>query len=303
MKKTCAFVTLVVCLSVYASARSQPAPPATGEVETIDVPGAIGTSIDGINAHGDLAGSYMTPDFVVHGFVRIRGGFETLDFPGATTVRTIPTGINAKGDVVGIYTTSDPCVGCPGWLENVMLGFVWREGQFETLQVPGSAYTSPRGINARGHVAGEYWSDKVYGFVWDGSTYHTVDLAESPGPLSWSAGRAINAGGDLAGWYGSAETWVFHGYLLAKGQRITIDGPGSTWTIATGINAERTVVGWYVNSVGEQHGFAWRAGRITTIDIPGGVWTAVNDINDRGQMVGQYGTPDGVAHGFVLSSK
>lgn len=46
-------------------------------------------------------------------------------------------------------------------------GFVWRDGQFDTFDVPGAVWSECDGINARGDIVGVYGSSdgKVHGFV------------------------------------------------------------------------------------------------------------------------------------------
>jgi probable HAF family extracellular repeat protein len=291
----------VLVIGTLAVAPTYARTPPSFTLETIDIPGAVSTSVDGINANGDIVGSYWTADNVAHGFARINGEIETLDFPDLNTIATQAVGINARGDVVGIYTTSDPCVGCPDWIAGVLHGFLWRDGEFQTVMVPGSKYTTALSINAERDITGEYWSDKAYGWVWRNGSFTTIDMSESTAPLSWSAVYGVNARGDLVGWYGSGETWVFHGYVKTKEGDVSIDGPGSTWTLATGLNARGTVVGWSLDGAGNPHGFVWNTGTPVPFDVPGSMWTYMNDINDRGDMVGQYATPDGIAHGFVMT--
>ena len=66
---------------------------------TIDVPGAIGTYAQGINASGQIVGYYEQPDRA-HGFVLdVDGSYTTFDIPGATDTQA--WGINDNGQVVG----------------------------------------------------------------------------------------------------------------------------------------------------------------------------------------------------------
>ena len=51
----------------------------------------------------------------------------------------------------------------------------------------------------------------------------------------------------------------------------TIDVPGSTFTIAYGINASGEIVGQYRDAGGVTHGFLLSGGVYTTLDVPGGV--------------------------------
>src|SRR4029077_17755101 len=72
---------------------------AQGTYTQIDVPGAIHTYCYGINARGDLSGSYSDVSGGWHGFLLSSGSFTTFDFPGASV--TYVYGINDKGHVVG----------------------------------------------------------------------------------------------------------------------------------------------------------------------------------------------------------
>jgi hypothetical protein len=78
-----------------------------GVFSTIDFPGATATSPlgaggGGINAIGDIVGSYQGPDGKIRGFFRgASGGFTTIDFPD--TMSTAARDINAQGDIVGFY--------------------------------------------------------------------------------------------------------------------------------------------------------------------------------------------------------
>jgi probable HAF family extracellular repeat protein len=69
-----------------------------------DVPGAVHTSVNGINDAGAVAGRYTDSAGTDHGFLWQGGSFTPLDVPGA--VRTVASGVNDAGAVVGEYTDS-----------------------------------------------------------------------------------------------------------------------------------------------------------------------------------------------------
>jgi hypothetical protein len=71
---------------------------------TVDVPGAISTSVLGENDLGQLVGSYTDTQGHTHGFLDSHGHFTTLDKPGAAS--TLAADINGAGTVVGSYTDS-----------------------------------------------------------------------------------------------------------------------------------------------------------------------------------------------------
>ena len=66
----------------------------------IDFPGAVLTNAQGINAGGEIVGSYNdagTPS-KTHGYVLSGGQFRSIDFPGARV--TNARGIGPRGDIV-----------------------------------------------------------------------------------------------------------------------------------------------------------------------------------------------------------
>ena len=79
----------------------------------------------------------------------------------------------------------------------------------------------------------------------------------------------------------------------------TIEFPGSTSTVAWGINTRGDVVGIYT-SASLNHGFLLRAAQFTSIDFPGASGTELYGINTQGDMVGVY-TLAGTRRAFLLS--
>jgi uncharacterized membrane protein len=66
----------------------------------LDVPGAAGTQLSGINNVGAVAGAY-TLKGVQHGFILVGGRYLTIDYPGAA--QTVIGAINDFGDIAGFY--------------------------------------------------------------------------------------------------------------------------------------------------------------------------------------------------------
>ena len=117
-----------------------------GAYTTIDVPGALQTSVLDINARGQILGVYQDPAGLPRAFVRrAQGPVTTIAVPGATM--TIPRGINARGDVVGFYLDADL----------VRHGFLFRKGAFTTIDHPLAAADSQlHDLNDRGQIVGLY---------------------------------------------------------------------------------------------------------------------------------------------------
>jgi uncharacterized membrane protein len=84
----------------------------------IDIPGATRTAAVGINAAGQIAGSYNDSSVNQHGFLLDEGTFTTIDVPGAT--HTAVVGISAAGRIVGNYMDSSGTIhgfaAIPAWL-------------------------------------------------------------------------------------------------------------------------------------------------------------------------------------------
>jgi probable HAF family extracellular repeat protein len=92
------------------------------------VPGSPYTVASGINASGQVVGSY---DFQVvgsydfqYGFMLDNGTYTTLDVLGSPF--TFASGINASGQIVGPYVDAG----------GIQHGFVLSDGSYTTLDVP-----------------------------------------------------------------------------------------------------------------------------------------------------------------------
>ena len=246
----------------------------------LDVPGAATTYPTGINASGQIVGSYIDAANVTHGFLLSEGNYFTLDVPGA--LETQAAGINASGQIVGSYIDAT----------NNGHGFLLSEGNYTTIDVPG-APTSAVGINDSGQIVG-FYNDAggTHGFLLSAGSYTTLD---APGATIETVAYGINTSGQIVGEYVGAG-FTRHGFLLSEGNYTTLDAPGSFYgTSATGINDFGQIVGTYVDPR-VQHGFLVDGGTYTTLDFPGATGTVPSGINTSSRIVGYYGQ-----HGFVAT--
>jgi len=179
-----------------------------GEFTMIDGPDAIGTLAVGINARGDIVGSFTADQVVAHGYLLSGGEFTTIDFPDATV--NIANGINRRGNIVGWYTAAD----------DTTHGYLLSGGAFTPIDFPGATFTRADGINRRGDIVGWYrtvgttqcpvTSLDCHGFLLSEGEFTSIDF---PGAtLTTSSG--INARGDIVGRYVGADGRQ-HGYLLS----------------------------------------------------------------------------------------
>jgi hypothetical protein len=125
-----------------------------GEFTTIDHPAGRSIHALGINHRGDVAGYYEDFGGKLHGFLLIDGVYSTIDPPGSTATGGAGgiVGLNAR-EMVGFYRSAPakmPC-GCDG-----QRGFVYKQGTFTTVDVPGAVSTSLTGVNRRGDIVGSY---------------------------------------------------------------------------------------------------------------------------------------------------
>ena len=95
----CSLVALGLLVGVTGQAMAQPSYSFT----LLDVPGSSKASAValGINAPGQIVGSYYDAAYLHHGFLLDQGGYTTLDVPGS--IWTYASGINASGQIMGSY--------------------------------------------------------------------------------------------------------------------------------------------------------------------------------------------------------
>jgi probable HAF family extracellular repeat protein len=252
---------------------------------TLDVPGSIATyteTANGINAFGQIVGTYFNSGSGEHGFLYSGGNYLTIDVPGSGNSYTHANGINDSVQIVGHYSGSGK-----------VYGFLYDGGSYTTLNVPGSIQTIASGINNAGQVVGLYAdsSNRNHGYLYSGGAYTTLNV---PGSIDTEA-RGINNSGQIVGYYEDAVHRL-HGFLYANGHYNTLDAPGGNRTFGLGLNDDDDVVGYFTNA-SSFDGFLYRDGRYTT-DWPDSPFDVVlaGGINNSGQIVGSYGN-----HGFLAT--
>jgi probable HAF family extracellular repeat protein len=231
--------------------------------------------------------------------------FTTIDDPAANPLnseRSMATGINSSGEIVGNV------IGNHGGY-----GFLYRDGVFTTIKVPGASYTLPTGINARGEIVGTFSDNNgSHGFLYSGGIFTTLDVPGAGNPNFSGATRAngINARGEIVGDFDVCTNMgcLTHGYVLHKDGTLTIfDFPGAYSTQAFGINAAGDIVGSMgLPGVGGSSGYFYSGGTFTAINDPNAVppsigasiVTTPTGINDAGQIVGFF-TDIGSFRGFL----
>ncbi len=291
-------LTVSVCA---ARAQGQVPAPRRYTVVPLDVPGAVVTVAHGINAAGQVVGTYSDSAYGAHGFLwggAGAGAVTRLDAPGAVGA-TVARGITDAGQVVGFYKDA----------ARHAHGFLYRAGVFTPLDAPGAVDTYAEGIDAAGEVVGWYnFSDStsasggVRAFRYAGGTFTPLDL---PGAGLLGA-TGLTTGGQIVGFYGDSSREL-HGFLEGAGAFRVLDVPGTTHgTFPEGVNAAGQVVGTYTDTLG-RHGFVYAEGAFLPLDAPGArlgprSGTSAHGVNAAGQVVGDYF--DGAhMHGFVATPR
>jgi hypothetical protein len=251
------------------------------------------------------------PEFAATGFVSRWGRYTRIEVPGASgSVPAGPArlsgttvgGTNDRGQIVGAYVRG-----------GTSHGFMWDDGRYTTIDVPGAVSSALVDINNRGQMLGSYTDrqGRTHGFVRERgdrggrARITTLDLAGA----AITAPHRINDRGRITGSYTKREevglpVRTGHGFVWDDGRYTRFDVPfGGPLTDPAGINDRGVIVGAYDDDNGGTHGFLRTPrGRYRTIDVPGGgPLTSLLSVDDRGVIVGQYVEgATGAAHGFVL---
>lgn len=206
--------------------------------------------------------------------------FTTLTIPGSEADTAL--GINDQGAIVGEVNDA-----------NGSHAFLLFQGKVTKFRFPGSFSTEAEDINNNGQIVGDYatFSTGQHGFVVHNGVFHSIS---APGAPSTTRAIGINNFGVIVGAAGA------FGFRLSSGHFTTIRFPGSTRTVASGINDSGVIVGTYGDSRNFSHGFMLKNGQYSTIDFPGATNTVVNRIDNEGDIVGSYDINGGDVHGFTL---
>ena len=110
---------------------------------TIDVPGALYTSVRGINSAGMMVGDSSTsPIGGGAGFLFKNGHFRHFSYPGGDS--TFAYHVNDSGLVVGTVLIGGAA----------FYGYTYDGTNFQNITIPGYPYTSADGLNNAGVIVG-----------------------------------------------------------------------------------------------------------------------------------------------------
>jgi hypothetical protein len=112
MKSGKALLLVLSVLLFVIAATAADAPTLTFKFTTVRVPGALNTSVEGINNAGVIAGQYQAGKGITRGFVRDGNKLTRIDHPNGSN--TVCRNINSSGVIVGNYADSSATIrgGC-----------------------------------------------------------------------------------------------------------------------------------------------------------------------------------------------
>jgi hypothetical protein len=173
----------------------------------------------------------------------------------------------------------------------------------ESFDYPGSvASTQPQKISDRRAIVGVYvdFSGIQRGFVRFRHGDYSDPLVDPNDDGGITQGRGINRTSTICGDFTNAG--IYHGFFTAGKDFHDYDVPGSSWTIALGINNAGDFCGSDIPSSGVQSGYVNINGVISEFVIPGASNTLAYSINSSNQAAGYYIDGSGFTHGFYRDS-
>lgn len=252
--------------------------------------------------------------FTCRGFAWQGGHMRALPTLGGPN--GFAAGANNRGEITGWAETSvfDPsCEGAGAGKSGQVLQFlpvVYGPGENAIRALPllpGDSSGAATAINDRGQAVGISGTcDQAVGrytaahaVLWDNGAVTDIGAGVLTAPF-WNTPSAINEHGDVVGFAGDPSdptAGVTHAFLWTREGGMRLLNPvADDNSTATGINAQRQVVGYYVASDGTLHGFVWdqENGLRDLNGLKqtgyGEVITLANDINDAGVITGRTAT-------------
>lgn len=277
-----------------------------------DVPASSGffTRTTGVNALGQVVGSYEDPDGHSNGFVRsASGAFITFYAPRTgdfqQSLGTRPQAINDAGEIVGYVISAEGPA-------SITRGFVRDEYGVLTVfdAVPGAFEAIPEVINAEGTSGGTYFDPDfiMHGFL--RSPEGTITTFDGLGRFGQFLG--IRSNGEVDGLI--LHDHVFQGFVRnPSGTFLTFDVPDvdrairgvgcpdCTGTLPTAATPSGRMVGYYgAVGIGVRGFLREPDGVFSKFAVPKASATMPKVINLHGAIAGEYLDAANVAHGFLL---
>ena len=266
-----------------------------GSYLQVQPPNALATFIFGLNAGGQVVGSFLNTSRQTVGYFRnVDGTYVILNPPGSTA--TYVSGINDAGQVAGTAV-----------LSGSQTAFLWDPAEpdtYVTFSVPGGTSPGAMAINTSGQIAGAYLdsaSGQPFGFLRnpDGtvSTFHIV------GGFQFQV-TAMNKWGTIIGSFFDENASAGDLYLrYSGGGKKYVIGSSHGGIAPAAINDYGIVVG--TDFPGDtSYGNAFSVDRSLIKNLIPVPFTAqgstANALNNAGTITGTYIDANGASHGWIF---
>ena len=242
----------------------------------------------GINASGQIAGTYMSHAFLYDGTLHDLG---TLG--GG---RSYGMGINASGHVTGMaQRVFDNGTDAQGFAP--AYAFLY-DGTMHDLGTLDGTSSVGQGINDHDQVTGYVESNYPYAahaFFYDGTMHDIGTLGGDS-----SRGKAINNLGHIVG-HSATSPSEDHAFVY-DGTMHDLGTLGGRFSYGLGINDRDEIVGSsYLAGDNDIHAFYFDS-TLHDLGTLGGTTSAAQSVNLNGQIVGDSTTNDGSFHAFMFES-
>ncbi|AQV96915.1 hypothetical protein BJN34_23935 [Cupriavidus necator] len=167
---------------------------------------------------------------------------------------------------------------------------------YSIVNLAGSGWATPNGINSSGQVAFRDFGGVPYEHAkfYDGTTVQDLGTL---GIGIASMSTAVNNSGQVTGW-SFTGLGPYHAFVWSQaGGMSDIDPVASSYSQPAAINNIGQVVGWFANPYGRA--FSWTAaGGQLDLGAPGQVYAYAVAVNDLGHVVGDAASASGYNHAF-----
>jgi len=159
----------------------------------------------------------------------------------------------------------------------------------------GSPGCQAHGINSSGRVTGEATTaaGQSHAFVYSGGSLMDLGIAGTT-----ASGRAINASGQIAGYYYDRS---YEAFLWDHGKVRDLGDLGGGYAAAYGLSSLGHVCGSSFTKTNREHAFFWAGKRMIDLGTLGGGHSSARGINAADQVVGYAYLANGGFHAFVWS--
>jgi probable HAF family extracellular repeat protein len=264
----------VYCLCATAAVAASPA----YTYAKITIPG-YGVYPTAVTRSGTVLGNYYDETFTEHGFIYQNGTVTSFDPPNS--IGTTPSGINLHGEIVGSYL--DQNYTQHGFTLTISSTGAKKFTSVDYAGSPGFAFT---GIDDAGLLFGDASGPDNAQLLVSYAKKSFTTLISTNNPTLYH----VSSNGNLAGAYAIYPAGQFYPNMAAfidvGGTQTAITIPNAVNSVAYGINATGTAVGYSSNAAGVLTGFMFANGKLTTVTAPGSVSSYLTGINVFGASVG-----------------